>query len=59
MQAKAQGWLDQGAKVGAESDALIALAKAKENAKQPASDGEEEDNSIQVCFFFSKGNLSL
>jgi len=49
MQAKAQGWLDQGAKVGAESDALIALAKAKENAKKPASDGEEEDNSIQVC----------
>jgi len=48
--AKAQGWLDQGAKVGAESDALIALAKAKENAKQPASDGEEEDNSIQARF---------
>ena len=50
-QAKEQGWLAEGATVGAESDAVIALAKAKENAKKPASgidDGEEEDNSIQV-----------
>jgi len=51
--AKEQGWLAEGATVGAESDAVIALAKAKENAKKPASgidDGEEEDNSIQARF---------
>ena len=44
-------WLDEDASVGAESDAKIKLAKAKENASKPALgnvDGEEEDNSIQV-----------
>lgn len=49
--AKQQGWVDEGATVSAESDAKIALARAKENAKTPVSDtdnGEEEDNSIEV-----------
>jgi hypothetical protein len=49
--AKERGWLDEDASVGAESDAKIKLAKAKENASKPALgnvDGEEEDNSIQV-----------
>jgi hypothetical protein len=48
--AKEQGWVDQGATVSAESDATIALARAKENAKKPASGDENEDNSIQARF---------
>ena len=34
--AKERGWLDEDASVGAESDAKIKLAKAKENASKPA-----------------------
>ena len=55
--AKEQGWLDADAAVGAESDAKIALAKAKENAKKPVEDGKEEGNSIEVSQCMQRAHI--